>query len=337
MRDGDAQGKPRSRITGNGGFTATMPAIPIHAESLRVPKPGRSRCEDVTGGLDRTWWLMDGATGVIAPEEVCDSGWFAETIQASFLSQLALNPAVPLDTLIAQATRFAADRFADLAPREMRDHPPWWPSSTLVLVRVHSCLTDQTPDRMTASPGEIAAEREGHDVPGAELEVRMAGDSDLAIVSRNGQVRTVRDNRHTQYCSDLYRDVLGVLREGAGYESARFREALAAAVTVERENRNRPATYQVLAPEPFLPGNALSATIPLIPGDRIVLLSDGAARGHALFGLQEPDDALRDFAHGDLWSTLHRVRAAEDADYHGQQSPRGTRHDDATVLRLRMG
>jgi hypothetical protein len=291
-----------------------MPAIPIHAESLRVPKPGRSRCEDVAGGLDRTWWLMDGATGVIAPEGACDSGWFAETIQASFLSQLALNPTISLDTMIAHATQFATDRFADLAPPELRDHPPWWPSSTLVLVRMLS----SEPDR-------------------AELEVRMVGDSDLAIVSRDGQVRTVRDDRHSQYCSDLYRDVLAVLREGAGYESARFRDALAAAVTVERQNRNRPATYQVLAPEPFLPENALSARVPLVPGDRIVLLSDGAARGHALFGLREPDDALRDFAHGDLWSLIHRVRAAEDADYNGQQSPRGTRHDDATVLRLRMG
>lgn len=279
-----------------------------------MPKPGRSRCEDVAGGLDRTWWLMDGATGVIAPEGVCDSGWFAETIQASFLSQLALNPAVSLDTLIAHATQFAADRFADLAPPELRDHPPWWPSSTLVLVRILSSVTDR-----------------------ADLEVRMVGDSDLAIVSRDGHVRTVRDDRHTQYCSDLYRDVLTALREGAGYESARFREALAAAVMVERQNRNRPATYQVLAPEPFVPDTALSATVPLMPGDRIVLLSDGAARGHALFGLQGPDDALRDFAHGDLWSLLHRVRAAEDADYNGQQSPRGTRHDDATVLRLRMG
>ena len=65
------------------------PAIAIHAELMRLPKPGRTRCEDVAGGLDRTWWLMDGATGVIAPEGVCDSGWFAETIQASFLSQLA--------------------------------------------------------------------------------------------------------------------------------------------------------------------------------------------------------------------------------------------------------
>ena len=291
-----------------------MPAIPIHAESLRMPKPGRGRCEDVAGGLDRTWWLMDGATGVIAPEGACDSGWFAETIQASFLSQLALNPTISLDMMIAHATQYATDRFADLAPPELRDHPPWWPSSTLVLVRMLS----SEPDR-------------------AELEVRMVGDSDLAIVSRDGQVRTVRDDRHSQYCSDLYRDVLAVLREGAGYESARFRDALAAAVTVERENRNRPATYQVLAPEPFLPGNALSARVPLMPGDRIVLLSDGAARGHALFGLQEPDDALREFAHGDLWSALHRVRAAEDADYDGQQSPRGTRHDDATVLRLRMG
>lgn len=278
---------------------------------MRLPKPGRARCEDVAGGLDRTWWLMDGATGVIAPEGVCDSGWFAETIQASFLSQLAEEPAAPLDQLISQATQAASEQFARLAPPSMRNHSPWWPSSTLVLIR----LLDA-------------------DGPMTELDIRVVGDSDLAIVGRGGEVRTVRDDRHTQYCSGLYQEVMAALREGVGYESDRFRNALAAAVTIERQNRNRPETYWVLAPEPFAPMNALRTTLSLNSGDRIVLCSDGAARGHAVFGLQGADDAFRAFATGDLGSLLQRVRAAEDKDHEGSAAPRGTRHDDATVLRL---
>jgi len=287
------------------------PAIAIHAELMRLPKPGRARCEDVAGGLDRTWWLMDGATGVIAPEGVCDSGWFAETIQASFLSQLAEEPAAPLDQLISQATQAASEQFARLAPPSMRNHSPWWPSSTLVLIRL---LDD--------------------DGPMTELDIRVVGDSDLAIIGRGGEVRTVRDDRHTQYCSGLYQEVMAALREGVGYESDRFRNALAAAVTIERQNRNRPETYWVLAPEPFAPMNALRTTLSLNSGDRIVLCSDGAARGHAVFGLQGADDAFRAFATGDLGSLLQRVRAAEDKDHEGSAAPRGTRHDDATVLRL---
>jgi serine/threonine protein phosphatase PrpC len=278
---------------------------------MRLPKPGRARCEDVAGGLDRTWWLMDGATGVIAPEGVCDSGWFAETIQASFLSQLAEEPAAPLDQLISQATQAASEQFARLAPPSMRNHSPWWPSSTLVLIR----LLDA-------------------DGPMTELDIRVVGDSDLAIIGRGGEVRTVRDDRHTQYCSGLYQEVMAALREGVGYESDRFRNALAAAVTIERQNRNRPETYWVLAPEPFAPMNALRTTLSLNSGDRIVLCSDGAARGHAVFGLQGADDAFRAFATGDLGSLLQRVRAAEDKDHEGSAAPRGTRHDDATVLRL---
>jgi len=278
---------------------------------MRFPKPGRARCEDVAGGLDRTWWLMDGATGVIAPEGVCDSGWFAETIQASFLSQLAEEPAAPLDQLISQATQAASEQFARLAPPSMRNHSPWWPSSTLVLIR----LLDA-------------------DGPMTELDIRVVGDSDLAIIGRGGEVRTVRDDRHTQYCSGLYQEVMAALREGVGYESDRFRNALAAAVTIERQNRNRPETYWVLAPEPFAPMNALRTTLSLNSGDRIVLCSDGAARGHAVFGLQGADDAFRAFATGDLGSLLQRVRAAEDKDHEGSAAPRGTRHDDATVLRL---
>ena len=278
---------------------------------MRLPKPGRARCEDVAGGLDRTWWLMDGATGVIAPEGVCDSGWFAETIQASFLSQLAEEPAAPLDQLISQATQAASEQFARLAPPSMRNHSPWWPSSTLVLIR----LLDA-------------------DGPMTELDIRVVGDSDIAIIGRGGEVRTVRDDRHTQYCSGLYQEVMAALREGVGYESDRFRNALAAAVTIERRNRNRPETYWVLAPEPFAPMNALRTTLSLNSGDRIVLCSDGAARGHAVFGLQGADDAFRAFATGDLGSLLQRVRAAEDKDHEGSAAPRGTRHDDATVLRL---
>ena len=278
---------------------------------MRLPKPGRARCEDVAGGLDRTWWLMDGATGVIAPEGVCDSGWFAETIQALFLSQLAEEPATPLDHLISQATQAASEQFARLAPPSMRNHSPWWPSSTVVLIRL---LDD--------------------DGPMTELDIRVVGDSDLAIIGRGGEVRTVRDDRHTQYCSGLYQEVMAALREGVGYESDRFRNALAAAVTIERQNRNRPETYWVLAPEPFAPMNALRTTLSLNSGDRIVLCSDGAARGHAVFGLQGADDAFRAFATGDLGSLLQRVRAAEDKDHEGSAAPRGTRHDDATVLRL---
>jgi hypothetical protein len=193
----------------------------------------------------------------------------------------------------------------------MRNHSPWWPSSTLVLIR----LLDA-------------------DGPMTELDIRVVGDSDLAIIGRGGEVRTVRDDRHTQYCSGLYQEVMAALREGVGYESDRFRNALAAAVTIERQNRNRPETYWVLAPEPFAPMNALRTTLSLNSGDRIVLCSDGAARGHAVFGLQGADDAFRAFATGDLGSLLQRVRAAEDKDHEGSAAPRGTRHDDATVLRL---
>jgi hypothetical protein len=278
---------------------------------MRLPKPGRARCEDVAGGLDRTWWLMDGATGVIAPEGFCDSGWFAETIQASFFTQLAEDPTTPLDQLISEATQTASEQFARLAPLSMRNHSPWWPSSTLVLIR----LLDS-------------------DGPTTELDVRVVGDSDLAIVGCDGAVRNVRDDRHTQYCSGLYQEVIAALREGVGYESDRFRNALAAAVTTERQNRNRPETYWILAPEPFAPENAVSARLPLNSGDRIILCSDGAARGHAVFGLEDADDGFRAFATGDLGSLLKRVRAAEDKDHEGSAAPRGTRHDDATVLRL---
>jgi hypothetical protein len=193
----------------------------------------------------------------------------------------------------------------------MRNHSPWWPSSTLVLIR----LLDA-------------------DGPMTKLDVRVVGDSDLAIVGRGGEVRTVRDDRHTQYCSGLYQEVMAILREGVGYESDSFRNALAAAVTIERQNRNRPETYWVLAPEPFAPMNALHTTLSLNSGDRIILCSDGAARGHAVFGLEGADDGFRAFATGDLGSLLQRVRAAEDKDHEGSAAPRGTRHDDATVLRL---
>ena len=127
---------------------------------------------------------------------------------------------------------------------------------------------------------------------------------------------------------------MAALRNGLGYESDRFRNALAAAVTTERQNRNRPDTYWVLAPEPFEPMNALRTRLTLNPDDRIVLCSDGAARGHAVFGLEGADDGFRAFASGDLESLLQRVRAAEDKDHDGRTAPRGTRHDDATVLRL---
>jgi len=293
-------------------------ALAIEAQCLRLPKPGRLRCEDVAGGVDRTWWLMDGATGVIAPDNPCDSGWFAETIQAAFLAQLARAPQTSLDELIRCALDAAQTQFAQLAPQAIRAHPPWWPSSTLVLVRIEPAPT--------ASAAACAT-----------LDARLLGDSELAVVGLDGQVRRLRDDRHTQFCAGFYGPVLDALRAGAGYDSPRFQNALAAAVTHERAHRNQADSYAILSPEAWSGApecDGLTARLPLYPGDRIVLLSDGAARGFAVFGLASADASLRDLATGNLWAQLQAIRAAEHADPQGQAFPRGTCHDDATVLRL---
>jgi hypothetical protein len=283
-------------------------ALALHVQILRLPKPGRARCEDIAGGIDRTWWLLDGATGVNAPDEACDSGWFAEAVQAAFLTQLAAHPNVPLDVMVAQASQIVEQTFLQRASTAVRERVEWWPSSTMVLARIN--------------PGQ--------------LEALVLGDSDLAVVSADGNVRTIRDQRHNDFCAGFYDEVYSSLRAGLGYESTVFQTALVKAVSFERRHRNRNDSYFVLAPQAIDPAHCVRASLPLTPDDTIVLLSDGAARGHSLLGLSAPDAALREFAQGDPVKMLQAIRTAEFADFTGQGFPRGTRHDDATIVCLRQ-
>ncbi|GAA2188058.1 hypothetical protein GCM10009848_27610 [Micromonospora lupini] len=116
------------------------------------------------------------------------------------------------------------------------------------------------------------------------------------------------------------------------FGSAEKQAALLRMKHAELAARNQPGGYWVAAADPFAARHAITGEVPLDSVRRVAVLTDGAARLVALFGLLDWPDVLDVLAQDGPTELISRVRAIEAADPSCMKWARNKRSDDATAV-----
>lgn len=165
--------------------------------------------------------------------------------------------------------------------------------------------------------------------------LRMAGDwvehfvlGDVSVVLDVGdQVRVITDDRVSLTASaeraEADRFPIG---------SSAKQDAMLRMKRQELAARNRPGGYWVAETNPAAVEHALTGQTRLDQLRRFAVLSDGAARAVATFGLYDWANALDLMQVAGATELIRQVRAAEQSDTDGTRWPRNKRSDDATAV-----
>ena len=116
------------------------------------------------------------------------------------------------------------------------------------------------------------------------------------------------------------------------FGSAEKQAALLRMKHAELAARNQPGGYWVAAADPFAAQHAITGEVPLDSVRRVAVLTDGAARLVALFGLLDWPDVLDVLEQNGPTELIRRVRAIEAADPSCMKWARNKRSDDATAV-----
>ncbi|KWV32280.1 protein phosphatase 2C domain-containing protein [Micromonospora rifamycinica] len=237
--------------------------------------------------------VLDGATARTGTG--CEHGvtWYAAKL-GSALAGLAVDRDTHLVDALAQGIRAVADQHRH--PCDL-DHPG-------------------TPSAATA----VLRPRDG------SLEFLVLGDVTVVIDTADG-IRVVTDDRVDRTAR--------AEREEADrhpFGSAAKRAALLRMKHAELAARNRPGGYWVAAADPDAASHAITGEVPLDSVRRLAVLTDGAARLVALFGLLDWADVLDILDKEGPVALIHRVRVVEAADPACLRWTRNKSSDDATAV-----
>jgi hypothetical protein len=236
--------------------------------------------------------VLDGATARTATG--CSHGvaWFAARLGTS-LSSLASDRSVRLDDALTQAIRITAGQHRDCDLSH-----PGTPSAAIAVLRLNDTA----------------------------LEYLVLGDVTIIVDTSSG-TRIVTDDRVDRTAAaeraeaDLH-----------PFGSAEKQAALLRMKHAELAARNKPGGFWIAAADPSVAAHAITAAVPLDTVRRVAVLTDGAARMVALFGLLDWPAVLEVLDHDGPTELIRRVRAIEAADPSCTRWARNKRSDDATVV-----
>lgn len=278
-------------------------SFPVPRRAADRPRALRVRAttQPATPGAPNEDWMLatedlvvvlDGQTARTGTGCAHGVAWYAATLGGA-IADLAADPALSLDAVLSRAI----DRTAGAHPACDLRHPAT-PSATAAIVRPQRDAIEYL------VLGDVTV---------------LAETSDRLLVVTDARVdAAARAERHA-----ADRHPLG---------SPQKRAALLRMKHAELALRNRPGGYWVAAADPAAARHAVMGAIPREAVRRLAVLSDGAARVVALFGLTGwPGvlDLLR--RHGPA-ALIDRVRAAEAGDPAGTRWPRNKGSDDATAV-----
>lgn len=258
--------------------------------------------EDLAGYKGSTFWLMDGATQLERTHEF-DAAWLVRALDQEFQMTLTQNPEYPLVDLAKDAIKTTADLFYRKTGIRPDDEAGQRPACTLIMGRPHA----------------------------DHLDYLVLCDSTLAVCgSRGTQVLT--DDRIDQNIS--IEPVYDCLREGYGFETQAFKDAMVELYARTKPLMNTPEGFYSIQQDPAVIEQALTGSLPFDAAtDHILAMSDGFTRAYDILNLYPDVPALwQDILTVGPEEIIRRIRMAEQQDGQGKNFPRSSLHDDATIL-----
>jgi serine/threonine protein phosphatase PrpC len=263
-----------------------------------VTEPARTVNEDGWIGLAEQVWVLDGASGLSArpvTDGPTDAAWLVETARRVVEQRTDGGLLATLEAIVHEIEVALAGSSAT--------HPHELPSASLVAV----------------------------ELDGDALEVLTLGDCRVLLRSPAGDTRVLDD---ASVLDGLDRAAVELLadeqrRTGATLDVAR--EAIGDLLRSNRDLLNGPDGYRALAPG-LAVADVSRHRIPVAPGTRGLLVSDGFYRLVDTFHVLDPDGLLDETAGSGARSLVDRLRAIEAEDPEGIRHPRLKRSDDATAV-----
>ncbi|PVE52025.1 hypothetical protein DC429_17010 [Arthrobacter sp. TPD3018] len=261
--------------------------------------------EDAIGHHGNAAWVIDGATG-IGPsilDAPSDAAWLAQTASRLLVEALAEDPGCPTIDLLRRVMKRCAEALTRVQLRADVD-PCDLPSAAFAMVRI---IDDAVEITGFADCRVVAVDATG--------EARLYGASDLDVVEARtlAAVKAIHDAEPTIDPDALKLRLLPGLR-------------------ANRCLKNCEGGYWVFGPEAAAADHVWQARLPLQPGQRFAIASDGFLRLVELFGITTPADLLAIGTPEDAQAWLARLRDIEREPDSLRRHTRVKRHDDASLI-----
>ncbi len=265
--------------------------------------------EDVVGHCGDAAWVIDGATGIGASllEAPSDASWLALSADTALRTLLADDPTMPTRELVREVIIQCRDALSAEAVRSP-EGPHEHPSAAFTMLR----RIGETIELVALADCEVIYRDEG----GAARRFSSTSFEEV-------EGRTLA----------LTRDLLAIEPD---LTPAELVERLMPQLQANRRLMNQPGGYWVLGTEPAAADNLAVLTLPVVPGQRFALASDGFMRLTELFDLATPADLLAIDSDAAWQSWRDRLREIEQTPRSCHLYPRVKVHDDATLLTLEI-
>jgi hypothetical protein len=273
-------------------------------EALSEPS-GRIN-EDFYGAAENAAWLLDGATGVAESPVLpgpSDARWLVERIDAALRRHVARREAPA--TLLADALREVADAFRAEALRPAAPRAEM-PCASFLMLRLS----------------------------GGALEACNLGDCRLIRAPVGGAVQGFGASRLRALDAALLAEATRLRDSGVAQQAIWPR--MVPLIRAHRALMNRPEGYWILEASGAGLAALEVARFAAVPGERLLLMSDGFYRLVDTYGRHDEAGLLAAAVRRGLGALRGELRAIEREDPECRRYPRLKPADDATALLLEV-
>ncbi|WP_294238610.1 protein phosphatase 2C domain-containing protein [uncultured Sphingomonas sp.] len=261
--------------------------------------------EDAVGHFGDAAWVIDGATGVGSAllDAPSDAAWLAQTANRLIAEALADDPERSTIEMLRDVMTRCAAALADAQVRAA-DGAHELPSAAFAMVRLR---------------GDVA-------------EITALADCRVAAVDETGDARLFGTYALDAVESRTLAAVKAIREEEPDIDAEALKRRLLPGLSANRHLKNRDGGYWVLGAEPAAADHVWQASVPLRPGQRFAIASDGFLRLVELFGTATPADLLTIATPEEGAAWLAQLRDLERQPDSLRRHNRVKRHDDASLI-----